>query len=58
MRNEVKWGFKNTKIFIENNSDCKLLNNDVVNMESELRLLCVCGREFKTTMSLFKTKNL
>lgn len=56
MRNEVKWNLENTKCFIETNSGCKLLSNDVINAKSELSLLCVCGNEFKTTMKLFRTK--
>lgn len=52
----TKWSLESIKEFIKQNSDCKLLNDNIIDSNSKLRLLCICGDEFETTMQLFKVK--
>ena len=51
-----EWNFETTRLFIETNSECELLSDDIINMKSDIILLCPCGNEFKTNMDLFKVK--
>lgn len=45
------------KDYVENNSDCKLLDNKYINIETPMKFKCKCGEEFKTTFTNFVKQN-
>lgn len=51
--------YSDVKLFIEENSNCKLLSEpqDYKNINSNLKLLCNCGDTFVTDFTSFKNKN-
>lgn len=52
-----RWKYEEVKNFIEENSKCKLLSNEYINIDAKLKLKCGCGNEFETTFDKFKSRN-
>ena len=57
--NHITWTYNDIKLFIEENSTCKLLSEpqDYKNTNSRLNLLCDCGETFVTNFTSIKNKN-
>lgn len=54
MKKALRLQYDDVRLFIENNSSCKLLSNKYLNDSSKLELLCECGTKFFTTYDSFK----
>lgn len=57
LKEQRKFSYNEVKLYIENNSKCKLLSKNYENYKSKIKLLCECGNEFITTFASFKTRN-
>jgi uncharacterized protein YkuJ len=55
--NNKKLSILDMKIFIENNSDCKLVSKTIKNSKSKINIKCKCENIFETTFSDFKHEN-
>jgi hypothetical protein len=49
--------YENVKTFIETESNCKLLSTEYVDNAHKLKLQCICGNVFETTLASFKEAN-
>ena len=49
--------YNEVKIYIENNSDCMLLENNFINVDTKMKFRCGCGNEFETTFYNFKNRS-
>ena len=52
-----RWKYEDVKNFVEENSKCKLLSKEYINIDSKLKFQCECGNTFETTFYKFKTRN-
>lgn len=56
---DYRFSFDYIKAFIEveSKSGCKLLSQKYINVTSNLKLICKCGKEFKATFTKFSSRN-
>jgi len=52
---KLRRSYKDVKVYIENNSECKLLSNEYINAHENLKLKCSCGEIFHRTFANFKS---
>lgn len=52
-----KYSFEDVKSFIENNSDCVLLDKEYKDNKTKMRLKCKCGVGFEANFAKFKYRN-
>jgi hypothetical protein len=57
--NKTQWNFNTIKHFIEveSNSGCKLLSKEYIDVDSMLKIKCICGEDFNIPFYEFKNKN-
>lgn len=52
-----KWDIEKVRQFIDDNSNCALLSNEYINMDTKMQFKCECGTHFETTFYRFKSRN-
>jgi len=48
------YAYEYVKEYIESNTDCKLLSNKYINIDTKLSLRCECGKEYEVSFYCFK----
>lgn len=51
---KTRWNYSSVKKYIEENSKCKLLSDEYVNVDTKIKLMCGCGNEFEVTFDKFR----
>lgn len=54
---KITWSFTKVKRWIEDNSDCELLETEYINIKTKMFFRCKCGNAFHTSFDEFKTSN-
>ena len=52
-----RWNIATVNEYVNNNSDCKLLSTEYINIDEKLLFECSCGNQFTTSFDKFKGRN-
>lgn len=52
-----KWDIEKVRLYVEKNSNCRLLSAEYINTKSKLKFLCSCGNKFEVSLTTFIHQN-